>query len=367
MKRTLILLCVVLTLAGCNKLRIGPKGEGEYVMGSATVAYEQDNQAAMKKKAMKLAELDALEKAARVFLSSSSKLQYPAGLKEEILANPAGYVRRTYSQSSYRKGDQFYMEVCSMVLVSELSSKIKALEDAAEVKKTNIYVASRDLAGGQISINNYCRQGIYLAFKNQAFNFIDGGNLSQNNLDESTPIVDKAKKEGARFVIIADSSANALEAASSITTTMLPMRGRASIKVIAANNYQVIAEASGAGNGLAAVEEISVQQALKTACEQAAAQTAQAIDTAIHSAKSFTFVFKDVNTIDRLERLQNILSGLREVEDFSLTRYRNSDATFLVQAQAANVEELAAKIIRKHYASFSILSAGADSIEFAFI
>ncbi len=367
MKRTLLfLLAALLIVSGCQRFNIGPKGEGEYVVGSATIPYV-DNDKTLKKRGMKAAELNALDRAVRVFLSSSSKIEFPPAVKKEILDKPQDYIRRSYIKSAYRKGSEYYVEVRSMVLVSNLATKIKALEESNYVKKTNIYVASRDTIDGEISLKQFCRQGIYQTLKTYPYTMIDGGNLSENNLANTNPIIDKAKKEGARFVIFADSAAAPLEAAAQLTSSFKPIRAKASLKVMAVSNYQTIAEVSGSATGLDAVENIAYQKAITSACDQAAAQIAGPINNAVNSAKTFKFIFKDVKSIERLERLQHILQSLTEVEDFTLVKYNNSDATFEVQANVSNIEELAAKIIRKHYSNFSILMTRPDEIEIMFM
>ncbi|MDR0953469.1 MAG: hypothetical protein LBM71_04730 [Elusimicrobiota bacterium] len=367
MKKLLLCFCALFVLCACQKFNIGPKGEGEYVIGSATVPFEEANISDMRKKALKQAEYNALEHAVRVFLSSSSTVEFPANVKNEILAKPNNYIRRSYIKTQYRKGENYYLEARVMILVSDLATKIKALEDSAYVKKTNIVVASRETINDTVVIKQYCRQGIYQALKNFPYTLMDGGNLSQSNLDDYTNLVDKAKKEGARFIILADAAAAPLENVSQIASGFKSIRARANVKVVATNNYQLVAETAQSNSGLDAVEELAAQKALTNACEAAAKTLAENITLAVNSAKTFTFIVKDVNTIDRLEQLQNILRELREVEDFTLKKYTNSNATFEVQASVSTSEEFAAKILRKYYANFSISKTGPDLIELQFI
>ena len=362
-----VLISGLLLSAGCTRFHLGPKGEGEYVIGTATVPYDAARVSSMKKKGLKLAEADAVERAVRVFLSSSSLIEYPPSVKQEILAKPQGYIRRSSIKTAYRKGDQYYIEARVMVLVSELAAKVKALEESSYVKKTNIVVASRESINGEISLNQYCRQGIYKALKNYPYTLLDGGNLSQNNLEDISPIIDKARKEGARFVVAADAEASELESAAQFSTGFKTLRARANIKVYNVSNYQRVAEAAESASGLDAVAAIAAQKALTGACDGAALQLAEPITFAVNSSKTFKFMVRDVNTIDRLERLQNILKELREVEDFALVRYTNSNATFEVQANIKTSEELAAKIIRRYHANFTITRTGPDILEMNFI
>jgi hypothetical protein len=367
MKKLFLLFFVSAIFAGCQKFNIGPKGEGEYVIGAATVPYLETNVSGMKKQAAKLAETDALEKAVRVFLSSSSRVEYPETIKKEILAKPQNYIRRSYVKTNYRKGESYFLELRVMVLVSDLSAKIKDLEDMATVKKTNIFVASRETVQDEISLQQYCRQGIYKALKNYPYTLLDGGNLSRNNLEDYTTIIDRAKKDGARFVILADASVGELEGAATFTSSFKTLRAKSNIRVFSANNYQLIYEAAESASGLDAVMNIAVKKALTSACEGASARLIEPIERAVNSAKVFSFIVKDVNTIDRLERLQNILREIREVEDFNLVRYVNSNATFEVSANVSTSEEFSAKIIRKYYDNFTINRTGPDVVEMQFI
>ncbi len=177
----------------------------------------------------------------------------------------------------------------------------------------------------------------------------------------------KAKKDGARFVIIADASADQLEGATQFAANFTTMRAKVNLKVVAASNYQLVAEAAESFSGLDAVQDIAVQKALTGACENAAGQVAEQIMNAVNSAKTFKFTVNDVKTIERLEKLQTILRTLPEVEEFSLTKYNNSNATFDVQANVKSSEEFSAKIIRKYYANFGIQAVGADYVEMQFL
>ncbi len=367
MKKLLLCFAAVALLCACQRFNIGPKGEGEYVIGTATVDWQDGNTSAIKKLAMQKAEYNAVEHAVKVFLSSSSQVAYPQEVQQEILAKYENYVRKAYINTAYRKGDKYYLEARVMVLVSDLASRIKSLEDSSFVRKTNILVASRDTFNNEVYLKQYCRQGIYKALKNYPYTLFDGGNLSQNNLDNTTPLVDKAKKEGARFVIVAEASASPIENAERFASSFKPMRASVHLRVISVNNYQVIAESSSSQSGLDAVEDIALQKAFSSACEDSAKQVAESIDSAVNSAKTYTFVVKDVNTVERLERLQSILRELREVEDFSLVKYSNSAATFEVQANISTSEEFSAKILRKYYANFTIVATGPDSVELLFI
>ena len=367
MKKFLSLFVICLLLCSCQRMNIGPKGEGEYVLASAEVPFIEGSVSSMKEEGLVLAEKAAVEKAARVFLSSNSLLEYPERVKTDILDNYKNYVRNSYVKSSYRKGDKFYVEGRVMVLVSDLATKIKEIEDSAYVRKTNILVASRELINGEVSLKQYCRQGIYKALKNFPYTLLDGGTLSENNLTDTTAFIDKAKKEGARFVIIAEADASPLESAAALTTTFKPIRAKANLKVMATSNYQLVAQAAENASGLDAVQNLAEQKALTNACQTAAEQLEDAITQAINSAKTFNFIITNVNTIERLEKLQNIMRSQRDVEDFALVKYRNSTATFTVQAKVSTAEEFSAKILRKNIANFTVVSTSADSITMEFI
>lgn len=362
-----LILAAVIFSVGCQRMNIGPKGEGEYVIGSATVPYQENSVSSMKKKALKAAEADAVERAVRVFLSSSSLIEYPASVKEQILAKPQDYIRRSYIKTSYRRGDSFFVEARVMVLVGDLAAKVKELENIDYVRKTNIVVASRETVGEELSLRQYCRQGVYKALKSHQFTLLDGGNVSQNNLEDPTPIIDKARKEGARFLIMAEANAAKLEGATQFTSNFKTLRARAHIRVYNTSNYQLVYEAAENASGLDAVADIAAQKALTSACEGAGLQIIEPVNLALNSSKEFKFIVNDVNTIDRLETVQNILKELREVEDFSLVRYSNSNATFTVQANVSASEEFAAKIIRRHHANFTISRTGADVLELIFV
>ena len=367
MKKVVLLMCAVLFACSCQRMNLGPKGEGEYVIGKAEVQYNAKDLSGMKKEAFKIAKQDALKNALNVFLSSNSNMEYPKNIQDEILAKPDNYIRKAYIKHGEQRGDIYFLEARVMILVSDLATKIKNLQDSSYVKKTNIFVATRELEKDEVSLNQYCKQGIYKALKNQPYVLIDGGNLSQNNIDNTTPIVDKAKKEGTRFAIIADASANTIETASQLSTTFKPVRAKVNISAIGTNNYQLIAQNAQSASGLDADETMAYQKALSNACYEAAAQLVEPINSAINSAKTFKFIIRDVNTIQRLERLQNILRELKEVEDFVLIKYVNSNATFEVQANVSTSEEFSAKIIRKYYNNFTILNTTPDLVEMNFI
>lgn len=235
MKKLLFLFVLCFVFISCQRFNLGPKGEGEYVLASAEVPFVEGSVSGMKKEGLTLAEKAAVEKAARVFLSSNSLIEYPEKVKTEILDNYKSFVRRSYVNNSYRKGNKYYVEGRVMILVSDLASKIKEIEDSSYVRKTNIIVASREIINGEVSMNQYCRQGIYKALKNFPYTLLDGGTLSENNLADLTSFIDKAKKEGARFVIIAEADATPLENAAALTTTFKPIRAKVNLRGIAFN------------------------------------------------------------------------------------------------------------------------------------
>lgn len=367
MKKVSYLIFAVLFVCSCQRMNLGPKGEGEYVIGTAEVEYNAKDLSAMKKEAFKLAKQDALKKALNVFLSSNSNMEYPQNIQEEILAKPDNYIRKAYIKHGEQRGENYFLEARVMILVSNLATKIKNLQDSSYIKKTNIFIATRELEKEELSLNQYCKQGIYKALKNQPYTLIDGGNLSQNNIENMAPVVDKAKKEGTRFAIIAEALANTIEAASQLSTTFKPVRAKVNITAFGTNNYQLLAQNAQSASGLDADETMAYQKALSNACFEAATQLIEPINAAINSAKTFKFIIKDVNTIQRLERLQSILKELKEVEDFVLIKYVNSNATFEVQANVSTSEEFSAKIIRKYYNNFTILNTTPETVEMIFI
>lgn len=367
MKKLTYFLVVSLLFCACQRMNLGPKGEGEYVVGKAEVEYNAKDISGMKKEAFKLAKQDALKNAVDVFLSSRSDSEYPQNIKDEILAKPDNYIRKAYIKHGEQRGDTYILEARVMILVSKLATKIKDLQDSSYVKKTNIFIATREIEKEETSLNQFCKQGIYKAFKNQPYTLIDGGNLSQNNIENASPIIEKAKKEGARFAVIADASANTIDSASHLSTTFKSVRAKVSMSAFGANNYQLISEQAQSASGLDAEEKIAFQKALSNTCFEAAAQLIEPINNAINSAKTFQFIIKEVNTIQRLQRLQNILRELPEVEDFVLVKYVNSNATFDVQAKVSNSEEFSAQIIRKYYNNFTILNTTPDIVEMVFI
>ena len=367
MKKLLLPLALCFLLCACQRIHIGPKGEGEYVVANAEVPFVEGSTSAMKSEGLNLAEKAAVEKAARVFLSSNSLVEYPEKVKTDILDGYKKYVRNSYVSSSYRKGDKFYVEGRVRVLVSDLATKIKEIEDSSYVRKTNILVASREMINGEVSLKQYCRQGVYKALKNFPYTLLDGGTLSENNLEDVTSFIDKAKKEGARFVIIAEAEATPLESASALTTTFKPIRAKVNLKVMATSNYQTVAQSAESASGLDAVQNLAEQKALTNACQTATEQIENDITQAINSAKTFNFIVANVNTIERLEKLQNIMRSQRDIEDFALVKYRNSTATFSVQAKVSAAEEFSAKILRKNIANFTVISTSADSVTMEFI
>jgi hypothetical protein len=92
MKKLFLLALTLSVVCGCQRFNIGPKGEGEYVIGSATVEYKANAISAMKKEAFRKAQYDSLERAVRVFLSSSTLMEYPEAVKKDILGKQDNYI-----------------------------------------------------------------------------------------------------------------------------------------------------------------------------------------------------------------------------------------------------------------------------------
>ena len=361
-KLLLVLLAGTLAFSACSSLRIGPKGEGEYVEAESLVPYDENNLRQMKKDGILAAQKAAVEKVAGVFISSATTVEQTQLVEDKIVSKTAGFIRRSHVTKSYRKGDEFYTKIKAMVLVKDIGDIIKQSEADAFAKKTNILVTSREMNGEEVSLRQDCKQAIYRVLKNQPFALVNGENLSQNNVENPNPIIDKARQEGARFVIVADVQTNPLSA---LTTTVSPFksyRARANMRVYATNNYAVVAEGAEQLSGLDPMADIAAQKSISAACEAAAKQMVEPINAAINSAKTFNLTGKDVGNIERLKQVQDILKDVREIEDFNLVRYANSAAQFEISANISTPEELAAKVIRRYNVNFTVVGITPSAI-----
>ena len=368
MKKVLLLLVIAcLSLSACRALHIGPKGEGEYVVAESLVPYDENNLASMKKEGELAAQKAAVEKVAGIFISSTSTIEQAQLVEEKITSKTAGFIRRGYVQKAYRKGDQWYTRVRVMVLVKDIGEIIKQSDADAFAKKTTILVTSREKIGEELSLKQDCKQAIYKALKNQPYSLVNGDNLSQNNLDNPTPLIDKARQDGARFIIMADVETAPLQALPGISSPFKTYRARVNIKAASTKNYQIIAEGADQVSGLDPVENIAAQKSISAACEAAAGQMVQSINSAINSANKFNVVVQNVKSIERLKQIQDIFKEMREIEDYNLTKYTNSDAYFEISANISSGEELTAKIIRSYNVNFTVMAISPQNIVLNFI
>ena len=202
-----------------------------------------------------------------------------------------------YVQKAYRKGDQWYTRVRVLVLVKDIGDIIKQSDAEAFAKKTNVLVTSREQINNEVSLKQDCKQAIYRALKSQPYALVNGDNLSQNNLDNPTPLIDKARQEGARFIVMADVEAAPLQALPGISSPFKTYRARANIKVASTKNYQIVAEGADQVSGLDPMENIAAQKSISAACESAAKQLIENINGAINSAAKFNVVVQNVNNI----------------------------------------------------------------------
>ena len=58
---------------------------------------------------------------------------------------------------------------------------------------------------------------------------------------------------------------------------------------------------------------------------------------------------------------------MREIEDYNLTKYTNSDAYFEISANISSGEELTAKIIRSYNVNFTVMAISPQNIVLHFI
>ena len=365
-KSILCLLAAAVICSACGSFRVGPKGEGEYVYAESLVPYDENNLKQMKKDGELAAQRAAVEQVAGVFISSATTVDQAQLVEDKITSKTAGFIRRSHVQKAYRQGDQWYTRLKAMVLVKDIGDIIKQSESDAFAKKTTILVTSREMNGENISLRQDCKQAIYRALKNQPFALVNGDNLSQNNIEEPTSVIDKARTEGARFVVVADVETNPLVALAGTTSPFKTYRARANIRTYATNNYALVAEGAQQLSGLDPLPDIAAQKSISAACEAAAKQLAEPVNAAINSAKTFNLTVKDVNTIERLKQIQSIFKDLREIEDFNLVRYANSNAQFEISADIATPEELAAKIIRKYNVNFTVVTITPSAIVLSF-
>lgn len=368
MKRTLLLiLAVMMIFTACRGLQIGPKGEGEYVFGESLVPIDEENMKDTRERGVYAAQKNAVEQVAGVFLSSSTVVDQASIVENKILTKTQGFIRRYYVTDDYRKGEYWYTRVKALVLVSDINSVVRENEDVTS-KRTNIVVASREMIDANISMSQDCKQAIYKGLKNAPYALLSGDSLSEANLEDPTPIIDKARYDGARFIVIADASSAPVEnLANTLQTPFKPYRARANLRVYSTRNYAVAAEGSSQQSGLDALPNIAGQKAIAAACEMAVKEVVAPLNSAVNSATKYSLTIKEVKSIDRLKEVQGILRDLREIEDFNLVRYKNSAAEFDVQANIKNSEELIAKIIRKHGAQFTVLSSTPYSIVLLFV
>lgn len=362
-KLFLTFLTASVLLSACSSFHIGPKGEGEYVVAESLVPYNENNIRQMKKDGILAAQKSAVEKVAGVFISSATTVDQAQLVEDKITSKTAGFIRKSHVMKSYRKGDDFYTKIKAMVLVKDIGDIIKQSDEEAFAKKTTIVVASREQVGENLSLTQDCKQAIYRVLKNQPYALVNGDNLSQNNLENPNLSIDKARTEGARFVIMADVESSPLTALpGGMPSPFKSYRARANMRTYATNNYAIVAEGAGQQSGLDPLEEIAAQKSISAACEAAAKQLVEPINDAINSAKVFAVTVKNVKTIERLKQLQEVMRNLREIEDFNLVRYANSAAQFDVSANISTPEELTAKIIRKYNIYFTVIQITPTSV-----
>lgn len=367
MKKSFTLLVALFLFASaCSSIRIGPKGEGEYVTAESLVPYNENDTRQMKKDGELAAQKAAVEKVAGVFVSSATTVEQAQLVEDKIISKTAGFIRKSHIQKAYRKGDDWYTQIKAMVLVKDIGAIIKESEDNAFAKKTTLLVTSRETIGEDLSLSQDCKQAIYRVLKTQPYNLVNGDNLSQNNIENPNPTIDKARGDGARFVIVADVQTAPLAALPGVTSPFKSYRAHAKINAYATNNYAVVAEGSGQQSGLDALDNIAAQKSISAACEAAAKQLVEPITAAINSAKVYHVTIKNINTIERLKQVQDILRSLREIEDFNLVRYANSAAQFDISANIATPEELTAKVIRKYNIYFTVMSITPNAIVLSF-
>ncbi|MCL2888316.1 MAG: hypothetical protein FWF35_03300 [Elusimicrobia bacterium] len=354
------ILCIAAALAlaaglsSCKYMQIGPKGEGEFVYADSLVPYNDVDLNSMKKEGIARAQKAAVEKVAGVFVSSSTTVDHSTVVQNEIMAKSEGFIRKYYVMKSYRKGDDWFTQIKALVLVTNISDIIRQSDESTLVKKTNIMVASRELINGEVSLTQDCKQAVYSAMKNAPFALLNGDNLSDNNIEDPVPVIDKARSDGARFIIIADVSAAPLSILGTVTTPFKTYRASVNMRALSTRNYGVIATSAAQQSGLDPAEDIAAQKSIAAACESAAKDLLDPLQSAVNSSKTYTLRVTDVNTIERLKSLQDILKDLREIEDFNLVKYNNSAADFEVQANIKTADELAAKIIRQYNANFTV-------------
>lgn len=369
MKKALIcLLAASIFTAACGSIRIGPKGEGEYVIAESLVPYDENNIRQMKKDGELEAQKQAVEKVAGIFISSTATVDQAQLVEDKITSKSAGFIRRYHTQKAYRKNDQWYTRIKAMVLVKDIGDVIKQSESDAFAKKTTILVASRETVGDEISLKQDCKQAVYRAMKEQPFALVNGDNLSQNNLDNPNQTIDKARRDGARFLIIADVESKPLTTlATGLTSPFKTYRASVNMKAVSTKNYEVVAEAAQQLSGLDPLEDIAAQKSISAACEAAAKQLVEPLNAAINSALKYNLRVENVNNIERLRQLQDILKELREIEDFNLVKYTNSAAYFEISANIPSGEELVAKILRKYNQNFTVMGVSPQGIVLNFI
>ena len=159
MKKLLMgLLGVLVLTSACSSVRIGPKGEGEYVVAESLVPYDENNLKQTKKDGELAAQKAAVEKVAGVFISSATTVEQAQLVEDKITSKTAGFIRKSHVRKAYRKGDDWYTQIKAMVLVKDIGEIIKQSDAEAFAKKTTVLVTSRELVGEDISLSQDCKQ-----------------------------------------------------------------------------------------------------------------------------------------------------------------------------------------------------------------
>lgn len=357
--RLTILIIVACVLSGCYSLGLSSKGEGEYVKVESFVPLDAYNLRGTKEKGLEEAEKIAVREVGEIFISPMEKDKLQDFLETEIVGKYKNFVHRSHVTKDEARGELYYTQAKVLVAVREISDRFETMKEE-DTKKFPILVVSSEIKDGQKQESDFCRNSIYRSLKDFQFSFIGSGTKIKDNQNKDE-IFEVAKRNGAKFVIIADTESYKLENVS-VVSNFNTYKANANLKAYSTKNYQLIKQETAQASGLDSVANIASEKSITSACKKASIELSRTLEKNLTNYKEITLTIENIKKIDRLKQLQVALLSIEEIEDFSLKRYSSSSADFKAHIKTDSTQELAAQILRKDSITFDVMGFGKDQI-----
>lgn len=325
--------------------RAAERSGTEAVEAEGLAPYNEKDLSASANAAVLQAQKNAIEAVAGLFMGARSGAEKYDALRQNLLKNPAPYVKKYKVLSERREGDLYRVDLRAYVYIEKVASALRGL---------SISEAASPGAAGALLLDEYFTSAAspygdarkaftgYLGRKT-ALTFLETPAL-KNSGDEDS-FFEAARASGADLVLIGRAEAAPMVAAQGPQAGFYPARAKAELKIYESGTRRLLLELSSQSNAMDAAEEGAFRKALASAGELLGAEAASKADKFIRPAAPLTLRVKGLGGIEAARKLKAAVERL-EINGSALESYLEGEAVMLIYPARPDAQEFASTLLR---------------------